>query len=135
MGLRTFCGMKIFEQIIPMMLNIEFNISAISTDFQTCQKSCDSLNGYIPFYSEVDLIHNKLYINGSLARNNFTIFDQKRRVGSDDKGLRFFISANFDYTKQIWKSGLFEIKENQWDTSEVPEYKFPIEGNGSDYMK
>ena len=127
--------MKIFEKIIPLIINIDFNISAISTDFQTCQKNCESLHGYIPSYAEVGLIHNQLYINGSLARKNFTIFDHKRRVGSDDKGLRFFVSANFDFTKHIWKSGYFEIKGNQWDTSEGPENKFPIEENGYNYKK
>ena len=122
--------MRILYRIIPMMINIDFNITELATDFQSCQKSCDSLNGYIPFFSEVGLIHNKLYTNGSLARKQFSIFNDKRRIGLNDKDLRFFISTRYDYSKNIWKSGFFKIAKNDWDTSKKTGYRFPIEGGG-----
>ena len=39
--------MKIFEKIITMVINIEFNITALVTDFQSCKEICDGLSGYI----------------------------------------------------------------------------------------
>ena len=122
--------MKMIEQIITMVINIEFNITALATDFQSCQETCDGLSGYIPFLSEVGLIHNQLYINGSLARHKFPIFIDKRRIASDDRNLRFFISTSYDYSQQIWKSGFFEINKNDWDASNESDYQFPIEGDG-----
>ena len=122
--------MKMIEQIITMVINIEFNITALATDFQSCQKICDDLGGYIPYLSEVSLIHNQLYINGSLARNKFSIFNAKRRIAPDDKKFRFFISTSYDYSQQIWKSGFFEIDKNHWDATNESDYQFPIEGDG-----
>ena len=39
--------MKIFEKIITMVINIEFNVTALATDFQSCKETCDGLSGYI----------------------------------------------------------------------------------------
>ena len=122
--------MKMIEQIITMVINIEFNITALATDFQSCRETCDGLSGYIPFLSEVSLIHNQLYINGSLAKHEFPIFIDKRRIASDDRNLRFFISTSYDYSQQIWKSGFFKINKNDWDASYDFDYQFPIEGDG-----
>ena len=122
--------MKMIEQIITLVINIEFNITALATDFQSCRETCDGLDGYIPYLSEVNLIHNQLYINGSLKKNKFPIFHDKRRIASDDKKLPFFISITYDYSRRIWKSGFFEIDQNYWDASYDYDYRFPIEGNG-----
>ena len=40
-------NMKIFEKIITMVINIEFNITALVTDFQSCKETCNGLSGYI----------------------------------------------------------------------------------------
>jgi len=122
--------MKIIEQILTMVINIQFNITALTTDFESCQKNCDDIDGYIPFFSEIGLIHSQLYINGSLAREKFSIFSDKRRVASNDKNLRFFISTNYDFPKQIWKSGFSKIDRNDWVGSNKSDHQFPIEGDG-----
>ena len=48
---KSNCGdlkkMKIFEKMITMVINIEFNITALTTDFQSCKETCDGLSGYI----------------------------------------------------------------------------------------
>ena len=80
-------------------------------------------------------IHNQLYPNGSLARNQFSIFNDKRRIGEDDKNLGFFISTSYDYSNKIWKSGFFKIGEDHWDASKESDYSFPIEGDGFEYMR
>ena len=80
-------------------------------------------------------IHNQLYTNGSLARNQFSSFNDKRRNGDDDKNFRFFISASYDYSKQIWKSGFFKVGQDHWDASKNSDNSFPIEGDGYEYMR
>ena len=87
----------------------------------------------IVFLSDkVDLVHKTIYENGTLAKTKFPFFNElpKRRIGTDDKDLRFFLSTKYDYVKNIWKSGFFKIDENLWDNSGYEGLQFPIEGYG-----
>ena len=44
--------MKMIEQIITMVINIEFNITALATDFQSCQETCDGLTPIREFWTK-----------------------------------------------------------------------------------
>ena len=83
-------------------------------------------------YPEVDLVNKILYTNGTLAKHKFPIFTDhpKRRVGTDDKNFRYFLSTTFDYVNEIWKSGFFKIDNNLWDNYGNDDLfdEYPIEG-------
>ena len=69
-----------------------------------------------------------------MAKTKFPILSErpKRRLGRDDKDLRFFLSTKYDYVNQIWKSGVFKLDEKLWDKQEsdgmLQALHFPIEG-------
>ena len=67
-----------------------------------------------------------------MAKHKFPIFTDhpKRRVGTDDKNFRYFLSTTFDYVNEIWKSGFFKIDENLWDNYGNDDLfdEYPIEG-------
>ena len=67
-----------------------------------------------------------------MAKPKFPFFNElpKRRIGKDDKDLRFFLSTKYDYDNKAWKSGIFKIDENLWDNSGNQGLQFPIEGLG-----
>ena len=47
-----------------------------------------------------------------------------------EKDITFFLDTNFDFGKNIWKSGFFQIQEDDWEITDYAEYKYPILGNG-----
>ena len=54
---------------------------------------------------------------------------KKRGGDTDERKFLFFLNSQFDFSNQVWKSGLFKIPDSDWD--DVPEYKYPILGDGS----
>ena len=72
-----------------------------------------------------------------MAKPKFQFFNElpKKRIGTDDKDLRFFLSTKYDYDNKAWKSGIFKIDENLWDNSENQGLQFPIEGLGYIQLK
>ena len=48
----------------------------------------------------------------------------------NDKEYKFFISTDFSYEKQKWKSGFFQINDADWQSTDTNEYRFPILGSG-----
>ena len=76
---------------------------------------------------KVDLVHKELFTNGSLTKGRFSILTGRRRIGTDDLNLRFFISTKYDYKNKRWNSGVFNIDETYWDNSKNDGLTFSIE--------
>ena len=70
-------------------------------------------------YGSYDMGH----IIWPMAMNNFSGQD-------NDKEYKFFISTDFNYEKQKWKSGFFQINDADWQSTDTNEYRFPILGSG-----
>ena len=80
---------------------------------------------------EVDHIVDYLYINGTLDTSKIPGFEQgRRRQKNNDRDINFFLNSDFDFEKQIWKSGFFKIQEKDWAIADTQEYKYPILGMG-----
>ena len=78
---------------------------------------------------KVDSIIEKLYhSNGTIKRSRIPL-EKKRGGDIDERKFLFFLNSQFDFSNQVWKSGLFEIPDSNWD--DIPEYKYPILGDGS----
>lgn len=78
---------------------------------------------------------NKLFINNTLDRSQYPIFYNKRRVKVNERDLHIFLNSHYDFKKQIWKSGIFEIDQKDWETSsDTTVYKFPILGKLHKYL-
>ena len=77
---------------------------------------------------EVDPILDKLYINDTLNRLMIPSLKNWRRAKVNERDFLFFLNSQFDFSKQVWKSGLFKIQEKDWAKSDTVEYKFPILG-------
>lgn len=78
---------------------------------------------------EVDFIVDHLFINDTLDRSKLPASEQGRRLKVNDRDIEFFLSYDFDFKKQIWKSGFFKIQENDWAIADSGEYKYPTLGN------
>ena len=80
---------------------------------------------------EVDPILDQLFVNDTINRSRFPIFQKdRRRLIIVEKDINFFLNAHYDFKKQIWKSGFFKIQETDWEITDETEYKYPILGNG-----
>ena len=79
---------------------------------------------------EVDSILDHLFINDTLDRSKIPGSDQGRRMNGNDRDIEFFLNSDFDFQKQIWRSGFFKIQEKDWAIAKTPAYKYPILGNG-----
>ena len=81
---------------------------------------------------EVDPILDQLFVNDTINRSRFPIFQKdRRRLKTVEKDINFLLNAYYDFKKQIWKSGFFKIQETDWEiTDTVTEYKYPNLGNG-----
>ena len=80
---------------------------------------------------EVDPILDQLFINDTINRSRFPIFQKdRRRLKTIEKDINFFLNAHYDFKKQIWKSGFFKIQETDWEITDTAEYKYPNLGNG-----
>ena len=81
---------------------------------------------------EVDPILDQLFINDTINRSRFPIFQKDgRRLKKVEKDINFFLNTHFDFKKQIWKSGFFKIQETDWEITDTSEYKYPTLGTGS----
>ena len=74
-------------------------------------------------------ILDQLFSNDTINRSKFPIF-KSRRLKKIEKDITFFLNTNFDFEKNIWKSGFFKIQEHDWEITDKTEYKYPILGNG-----
>ena len=80
---------------------------------------------------KVDPIIDMLYTNNSIDQARYPIFKNRRRVQTNARDIQFFLNSDYDFKNQIWKSGLFKIRQNEWAIlSDVDEYTYPILGNG-----
>ena len=79
---------------------------------------------------EVDPVLEQLYINDTIKRSLIPLAENWRRVNTSERNFRFFLNSQFDFSKKIWMSGLFNLKTNDWAMSDTDEYKFPILGGG-----
>lgn len=80
---------------------------------------------------EVDYIVDHLFINDTLDTSKIPEFEQgRRRRKTNDRDIDFFLNSDFDFEKQIWKSGFFKIHEKDWAISDTREYRYPILGIG-----
>ena len=88
--------------------------------------------GHKLFFQKVESILNQLYIDENINRKKYKIFDSWERAFSDknDRDFKFFISTNYNYAERIWKSGFFEITQNDWQSTNTEEYRFPELGTG-----
>ena len=51
---------------------------------------------------------------------------RRRSATQNAKDFKFYITANYDFEKQIWKSWWFEIESDRWKDSETKDYKYPV---------
>lgn len=79
---------------------------------------------------KVNPILDQLFTNDTINRSKFPIFQKGRRLKKIEKDIQFFLDTNFDFVKNIWKSGFFQIQEVDWEITDDAEYKYPILGNG-----
>ena len=80
---------------------------------------------------EVDPILDQFFINDTINRSRFPIFQiDRRRLKKVEKDINFFLNAYYDFKKQIWKSGFLKIQETDWEITDTAEYKYPNLGNG-----
>ena len=104
-----------------------------------------SLGGHQPFATEIVIdmqevqkwllckvnpILDQLFTNDTINRSKFPIFESGRRLKQIEKDIRFYLDTNFDFVKNTWKSGFFQIQEDDWEITDYAEYKYPILGNG-----
>ena len=80
---------------------------------------------------EVDPVLEQLYISDTIKRSLIPLAENWRRVNISERNFRFFLNSQFDFSKKIWRSGLFNLKKKDWAMSDTDEYKFPILGGGS----
>ena len=52
--------------------------------------------------------------------------NHRRSATQYAKDFKFYITADYDFEKQIWKSWWFEIESDRWKDSETKEYKYPV---------
>ena len=52
--------------------------------------------------------------------------NHRRSATQNAKDFKFYITADYDFEKQIWKSWWFEIERNRWRDSETYDYKYPV---------
>ena len=81
----------------------------------------------------VSPIVGKLFINDTIDRSKFSIFNQRRRMQMHDRDVTFFLNARFDFKNLVWKSGYFKIRDENWAVTDVNEYhstkyKYPMLG-------
>ena len=74
------------------------------------------------------MIEKLYHSNGTIKRSKIPMM-KKRGGDTDERKFLFFLNSQFDFSNQVWKSGLFKIPDSDWD--DVPEYKYPILGDGS----
>ena len=79
---------------------------------------------------KVNPILDQLFSNDTINRSKFPIFQKGRRHKKIEKDITFFLDTNFDFVKNIWKSGFFQIQDDDWEITDNAEYKYPILGNG-----
>ena len=56
---------------------------------------------------------------------NFTIIWDPLKV-QNAQDYSFYISAEYDFDKSIWRSGWFEIESEWWKKSETNDFQYPI---------
>ena len=84
---------------------------------------------------KVNPILDQLFTNDTINRSKFPIFQKGRRLKKIEKDISFFLDTNFDFVKNIWKSGFFQIQEDDWEITDNGEYKYPILGNGFKFLQ
>ena len=70
-----------------------------------------------------------------LIVQNFQSFKKVVASKKIEKDITFFLDTNFDFVKNIWKSGFFQIQEDDWEITDNGEYKYPILGNGFKFLQ
>ena len=84
-----------------------------------------------PLY-QVDKIIDQLFINATIDRARFPMF-QERQPKKIERDMQFFLNSEYDFKKKIWKSGFFKIQQQDWEISpNTIEYRFPILGIGQE---
>ena len=100
-----------------------------------CEINCTAINGHMPYLYEVDLVLDKLFVNGSLNESEYKTFVENSSwqarhllstVIENPRIFSFFISTEYDFRTETWYSGEIEIKENHWARANKDEMEFPI---------
>ena len=126
--------------------------SYLSTNITSCKYECSRLKGHLPYAIEgpwskkskifqtrkkltLILVHpivDEIYINNTINRSKIPSFETfYRREKINERDVVFFLNSQYDFKKQVWKSGFFKIQEKDWAVSDTAEYKYPILDDGS----
>ena len=105
-------------------------LKSLRTNSTSCEMTCTQNNGRIPYLYEAKSVLTQLDKNSTINGTDFSLIAEHlpvmRRSSFSPKNVRqlqFRISASFNFENDIWRSGGFQIQENNWAENKQ---KFPI---------